>query len=360
VTDETISSEVLSRAPLSDSLRGRQDGEEQFRFLAEAMPQIVWTALPDGRADYFNQCWREYTDLTLEQSQNQGWHSRIHPDDLRECNARWAAAIRAGEPFQIELRFKRAADGTYRWHLCQGIPRRGSDGRISKWLGTCTDIQDQKLAERKLRHTRERFRLLVEGVKEYAIYMLDPDGDIVSWNAGAERIKGYSAREVIGRHCSLFYTPEDIQRDKPNQELKEAAAKGSAEDEGWRQRKDGSRFWASVVVTALRDEAGQLRGFAKVTRDMTERRRAEEGLRRYEELVKNAPIGLIVLHLEKMGDARTFRILAANPAVIQINRMQGVTVSDLIGKTLVETFPVLFTTNLPELYAAVIRSDTAR
>ncbi|PYI88096.1 MAG: hypothetical protein DME26_04190 [Verrucomicrobia bacterium] len=244
--------------------------------------------------------------------------------------------------------------------MCQGIPRRGSDGRISKWLGTCTDIQDQKLAERKLRHTRERFRLLVEGVKEYAIYMLDPDGDIVSWNAGAERIRGYSAREVIGRHCSLFYTPEDIQRDKPNQELKEAAAKGSAEDEGWRQRKDGSRFWASVVVTALRDEAGQLRGFAKVTRDMTERRRAEEGLRRYEELVKNAPIGLIVLHLEKMGDARTFRILAANPAVIQINRMQGATVSDLIGKTLVEAFPALFKTKLPELYAAVIRSGTAR
>ena len=108
---------------------------------------------------------------------------------------------------------------------------------------------------------------------------------------------------VSGVPIERLYTPEDIQRDKPNQELKEAAAKGSAEDEGWRQRKDGSRFWASVVVTALRDEAGQLRGFAKVTRDMTERRRAEEGLRRYEELVKNGPIGLIVLHLEKMGDA---------------------------------------------------------
>jgi PAS domain S-box-containing protein len=163
--------------------------------------------------------------------------------------------------------------------LVRGIPLRNSDSRIVKWLGTSTDIHDQKLAERRLRHTKERFRLLVEGVKDCAIFMLDPEGHVASWNAGAERIKGYPAREIMGKHFSVFFTPEDLAADKPNQELKEAAAKGSADEEGWRVRKDGSRFWANVGITALRDEAGQLRGFAKVTRDITERKQADEKLR---------------------------------------------------------------------------------
>ncbi len=126
----------------------------------------------------------------------------------------------------------------------------------------------------------EPFRLLVEGVREYAIFMLDPQGHIVTWNPGAERIKGYSAEEIIGQHFSKFYPPEDAQTDKPQRELDQAAATGKYEEEGWRVRKDGSRFWASVVLTALRNDDGALRGFAKVTRNMTERRQAEENARR--------------------------------------------------------------------------------
>ncbi|HYV25947.1 MAG TPA: PAS domain S-box protein, partial [Candidatus Eisenbacteria bacterium] len=136
----------------------------------------------------------------------------------------------------------------------------------------------------------------------------------------------------------------------------EAVAKGSIEDEGWRLRKDGSRFWANVVITSLRDEAGELRGFAKLTRDLTERRRTEEGLRLYMELAKNAPIGLFVLHLENAEDMRTFRILAANPAVVEVSRMKGVLANDLVGKLLVDVSPALFETDLPKISVEVIRS----
>ncbi len=131
-------------------------------------------------------------------------------------------------------------------------------------------------AEQELRESEERFRLLVEQVQDYAIFMLDPDGRVVSWNAGAERIKGYTAKEIIGEHFSRFYPPDALAIGKPEQELVAARADGRVEDEDWRVRKDGSLFWANVVITTLYDERGELRGFAKVTRDLTERKRAED------------------------------------------------------------------------------------
>ncbi|BDI33726.1 hypothetical protein CCAX7_57770 [Capsulimonas corticalis] len=121
-----------------------------------------------------------------------------------------------------------------------------------------------------------QFRLLVESVEDYAIFLLDVDGYIVTWNRGAQRIKGYNESEIIGRHFSTFYTPEDIARDHPAEELEIAIAEGRYEEEAWRVRKDGSRFWANVIITALKDESGQHCGFAKVTRDVTARRNAEE------------------------------------------------------------------------------------
>jgi PAS domain S-box-containing protein len=148
----------------------------------------------------------------------------------------------------------------------------GRDAR----LVVATDITDRKKAERALRQSEERFRLLVSEVTDYAILMLDPEGHIASWNAGAERIKGYRSEEIIGQHFSRFYPTEDVERGKPAYELKVAAERGRFEDEGWRVRKDGSRFWANVVITALRGGTGQLRGFGKVTRDITEHKRTQE------------------------------------------------------------------------------------
>ena len=127
------------------------------------------------------------------------------------------------------------------------------------------------------------YALLVESVQDYAIFALDPTGKVMTWNAGAERLKGYAPHEIIGRHFSAFYPPADIARGKPERALEIATEMGRVEDEGWRIRKDGSRFWALVVITALRDRSGALVGFAKVTRDLTERRRSEDMLRQSEE-----------------------------------------------------------------------------
>ena len=145
-------------------------------------------------------------------------------------------------------------------------------------LVVATDITERKRAEADLRQSEERSRLMIESVVDYAILTLDPQGVITSWNAGAERIKGYRAEEIIGKHFSQFYPPAEIQAGKPPDELKVAAAEGRFSEEGWRIRKDGSTFWAYVVITPLRDESGTLRGFVKVTRDMTEHKRAQEQL----------------------------------------------------------------------------------
>ena len=143
-------------------------------------------------------------------------------------------------------------------------------------------------AQNELRHSEEQFRLLVDGVKDYAIFMLDQAGNVVSWNSGAEQIKGYLADEILGRHFSCFYPGEDIVSEKPERELASAVKDGRFEEEGWRLRKDGSRFWASVVITALRDESGILCGFAKVSRDITERVEAEVAEKKREALERRA------------------------------------------------------------------------
>jgi PAS domain S-box-containing protein len=132
----------------------------------------------------------------------------------------------------------------------------------------------------RLLDSEERFRLLVASVRDYAIFMLDPGGRVVSWNLGAERLKGWREKEILGKHFSTFYPQEDVDARKPDMELEVAARVGRSEDEGWRLRKDGTRFWANVVITAVFGPDGELRGFAKVTRDFTERRAAEETARR--------------------------------------------------------------------------------
>jgi len=143
---------------------------------------------------------------------------------------------------------------------------------------TIRDITERKRAAEILQQSEERFRLLVEGVQEYAIFMLSPQGTVVSWNKGAERIKGYKTDEIIGKHFSCFYTPEAVAEGKPEKELRTAMEEGQMNGEGWRVRKDGQMLWANVVITALFDKNGCLQGFAKITRDMTEAKRIEQAL----------------------------------------------------------------------------------
>jgi PAS domain S-box-containing protein len=204
------------------------------------------------------------------------------------------------------------------------------------------------------------FRLLVESVEDYAIFMLDPGGRVVSWNRGAARIKGYSAEEVLGRHYSVFFTPEDRARDAPGDELARAAARGRVDEVGWRVRSDGSRFWASVAMTAIRDEGGELIGFGKVTRDLTERRSAEEERERLlaaEQEARRHATGI----LESITDAffaldRAWRFTYVNNRAEELLRRPR---HDLLGQEIWQVFPAAVGSRFEAMYRRAVTRQQA-
>jgi PAS domain S-box-containing protein len=167
-------------------------------------------------------------------------------------------------------------DGSLFWANVVITAVRDETGKLVAFSKITRDLTGRRLREEELRESEERFRLLVGGVVDYAIYMLDPQGVVSSWNLGAQRMKGYRPDEIIGKHFSNFYAPEDIDSGKPWHTLARARNEGHAEDEGWRVRKNGERFWARVVVNAVHDSAGHLRGFSKVTQDLSDKRHIQE------------------------------------------------------------------------------------
>ena len=166
-------------------------------------------------------------------------------------------------------------DGSLFWANVVITAMRNSEGELVGFAKVTRDLTQRRAHEEELRRSEERFRLLVEGVRDYAIFMLDANGKVATWNVGAERIKGYTASEIIGQHFSVFYPQDARESGWPEHELQVAAEKGSFVDTGWRVRKDGTTFWANVTITALRDDTGRLLGYAKLTRDMTETKRIE-------------------------------------------------------------------------------------
>src|SRR3954468_2367094 len=198
-----------------------------------------------------------------------------------------------------------------------------------------------------LRESEERFRLLVESVRDYGIFMLDPCGIIVSWNQGAERISGYKAEEILGRHLAIFYSSEEIEAGKPQLELQVASTQGRFEEQGWRVRKDGSRYWAEVVVTPLRDGDGNIAGFAKVTRDLTERAAAEEAARRHSLVFATIGDGVLVMDLEG-------RITDMNPAAEQLF---GYHKSELLGRPVITLHHPRLQGKLEETIQEALRRD---
>ena len=252
----------------------RLASEEQYHALADAMPQIVWTARPDGRLDYYNQRWFDYTGTTLDETQGRGWEMLLHPDDFGKSNEKWTEALRTGETFETEYRFKRASDGVYRWHLARAVPVFDAAGQILKWIGTCTDIEDKK-------REAEDFaaRAAIVEAADDAITCENLEGIISTWNGGAQRLYGYSAEEVIGHSVALLIPPE-LPDELPH--ILETIRRGETMEhhETVRVRKDGKRLDVSFTISPIRDGQGKIVAIAKIARDITEAKKAESELRR--------------------------------------------------------------------------------
>ncbi|MEO8770068.1 MAG: PAS domain S-box protein [Ferruginibacter sp.] len=273
--------------------RDLEESEKKFRLLADSMPQHIWTADTSGNLNYFNQSVFDYSGLTLQQINEGGWIQIVHPDDKEKNIAAWLESIHTGKDFLFEHRFRKY-DGTYRWQLSRALSQKDEQGNIDMWVGTSTDIQEQKdfaselekqVGERTaelikvnktLKESEERYHLMVAEVQDYAILYLDRQGIVQNWNIGAEKIKGYKAEEIIGKSFSNFYTDADRKNQLPQKLLKLAEQNARAVQEGWRVKKDGSLFWASVVITAVHNNANEVIGFSKVTHDLTYKKEADD------------------------------------------------------------------------------------
>jgi PAS domain S-box-containing protein len=255
------------------------ESEGSMRRLIDAIPQIVWTNNADGITNYFNRRWYDYTGLNYEQSAGSSWQAVIHPDDALASKERWQDAAKTGEVFECEYRLRDAA-GEYRWFIGRTVPLRDNN-RISRWLGSATDIHDLKQAEAAWKESEERYRLMVDGARDYAIFMVNPSNEIVYWSAGAERVFGWSTAEALGKSGEIVFTPEDRENKQEEKEIKTALREGCASDRRWHMRKNGTRIWVDGMMRRLDDEkTGALRGFAKIARDATQQHEAEEQLQR--------------------------------------------------------------------------------
>jgi PAS domain S-box-containing protein len=297
---------VRDRRQAEDRLRS---SEEQFRQLvAGVRDYAIFLLDAQGRVTSWNAGAERLKGYRAEEIVGRHF-SVFYPEEAVRRRWPWDELRLAEEAGRFEDEgWRLRKDGSRFWANVVITALRNDDGRLRGFLKITRDLTERKQAEDALRLSEQRFRLLVEDVEGYAVFLLDPDGHVTTWNAGAARMKGYRAEEIVGRHFSVFYPEEAVQAGLPQQALRQAQEQGRFEAEGWRVRKDGSRFWANVVLTALRDEAGRLRGFSKVTRDLTERRQAQDEL---EERVRERTAELSRANEALRAEAEARRALAA-------------------------------------------------
>lgn len=253
--------------------------DERYRLLVEAVTDYaIYMLDAEGVVTSWGTGARRFKGYEADEILGQHFSRFYTEEDRRNGLPQRALETAAREGRYESEGWRVRKDGRTFWANAIIDPIYGPAGEIIGYAKITRDLTERRAAEQALRRSEEQFRLLVQGVADYAIYMLDPEGIVTSWNLGAQRIKGYQPDEIIGGHFSAFYTEEDRAAGEPRRALETARREGKFEKEGWRLRKDGSRFWASIVLDAIHDDDGRIIGFAKITRDMSERREAERAL----------------------------------------------------------------------------------
>ena len=376
----------LSTKSLNRRTAASVQSADRYRFLADVVPQIVWTAKPDGKVDYFNQHWFDYTGTTIEQTRDWGWKNVIHPDDLQNCVERWTKAFTTFCDYEAEYRFKRS-DGAYRWHLGRAFPLRDQSGSIVQWVGTCTDIEDQKRARYELEKrvterstelagAKEKLQAVLDAATDVAIIAADPNAIITVFNRGAEQMLGYTSDEMVGKQSPkiLHLESEIIARGR---ELTEELGKpvqgyeifvqkdreGRHEAREWTYvRKDGTRFTVNLVVTPSYDPSGTVAGVVCVAMDVTARAKAEKELKesreRFEAILSTSLDGIIFYEAvrDEAGVIRDLRFAVVNRAA---ERLAGKPASQLLGQRVLEKFPLIVANGLFAKITRIIEENLA-
>ena len=266
--------DITERQRAEEAVR---DSEERLRIAVKSADMGTWDwHLPTDTVRWNAQ---HFTLLGMEPQEepisSETFFRHVHPEDRDWLQERLAQTIHDRIVFEAEFRVIRE-DGVVCWVSGYGNVVEEEDGQATRLSGVVLDITRRKDIEEALRLGEERYRVTVENIRDYAIFTLDTEGRVTSWSEGARRVNGYEPHEIIGRHFRVFYIPQDQETRKPEHEMQHAAETGRNEDESWRVRKDGRRFWGNEITTAVRDETGVLRGFVKISRDLSERKRAEE------------------------------------------------------------------------------------
>ena len=292
--------DITDRKRLEESLSER---EEEFRNLANAMPQLVWMAGPDGYIHWFNDQWYDYTGTTAEQNCGWGWQSAHDPDHLPDVLERWTASLHSGEPFEMVFPL-RGRDGTYKPFLTRAVPIHDGSGAITRWFGTNTDVSGEFEIRQQIRESRKKVQSSFEATQRLAaivessddsIISKDLNGIVKSWNPGAERVFGYSAEEMIGHPIRKIIPPELLSEED---RIMSAVARGERTDhfETMRIRKDGEKIEVSLTLSPLVDETGKIKGVASISRDVSHQKKVENALHTSERLATVGRLAATIAH----------------------------------------------------------------
>lgn len=333
---------------VKERARKLEESQRQYRFLAEATPNLLWTTKADGNVKYVNQRWCDFTGLTAEQSKDAGWTTALHPDDVARCLNRWTESLRTGGDFEIEYRLQRAADGGYRWFLGRGVAMRNEQGEVLHWVGTCTDIDDKKRAEEDLRHAYEtmerrvvertselsrsetRYRELINGQGEGVVYT-DADLKFTFANPAAEQLLGLWPGQLVGKKLDEFIDEKNKAIVQQQLNLRHRGQKTSYELEVKDAR--GERRQVLITGSPQFNAEGELCGTFAIYRDITQRKNAEVALRESQRLLRAV--------LDNIPDPAWLkdaqgRYLVGNKPLATVYRR---TVEEIVGKTIGEVFP---------------------